>query len=338
MNTSKLRVGVIGFGYWGPNLVRNFAALEDSEVTLIADFSEERRHLAARAYPTVPVIASGHELATSDRVDAVAIATPAASHFELASAAIERGKHVLISKPLARNHNEVDRLIALAERHSVVLMVDHTFVYTGAVRKMRELVAAGELGDLYYYFSTRVNLGLLQDDVNVLWDLAVHDLAILDYLIEEEPRAVQAVSSCSVGRQEEVATLCVKYSSGFTAHVHVSWLSPVKMRLTTLTGSAKMIVYDDVEPSEKVKVYDKGVDLAPEDVTTAKPIYRAGDVFIPALDRTEALETEARHFIDCIRRDRRPQTGGRSGLRVVRMLEAAGESLDAGGNFVPLEV
>ncbi len=333
---APLRVGVIGFGYWGPNLVRNFAALEGATVTMVADRDAIRRKQARRLYPKTEVLAEGLALVTSENVDAVAIAVPAAAHYELTRAALAHGKHVLVCKPLACNGRDCDALTALAQRQARVLMVDHTFVFTGAVRKIHELITGGELGDLYYYASTRVNLGKLQQDVSVLWDLAVHDLSILDYLVSEEPSAIQAEGLRYVGQQDEVASVNLRYPSGFAAHIRVSWLSPVKIRFTELVGSRKMVVYDDVEPSEKVKLYDKGVALDQIDETPAKPVYRAGDVFVPTLDRTEALEVMAHHFLDCVKEGRRPLTDGRAGARVVRWLEAARHSASLGGEFVPL--
>ncbi|MFQ5982852.1 MAG: Gfo/Idh/MocA family protein [Woeseiaceae bacterium] len=339
MSDLPLKVGVIGYGYWGPNLVRNFYALEQSTVTMVAELAEENLQKVEKFYPAIRTTLNASELIESPEVDAVAIATPVSSHHELAKAALLGRKHVFIEKPLARTSEQARDLISLAREHQVVLMVDHTFVYTGAVRKMRELLVQGVLGDLYYFDSARINLGLLQQDINVLWDLATHDLSILLYLIDESPATVQALGYHHVtSTQDEMASLNLNYPSGFHAHIRVSWLSPVKMRLTLLGGSKKMIVYDDVEPSDKLRVYDKGIvlDFGKEEVTAAKPIYRAGDVCIPTLDRTEALQVEAQHFIDCIRRGTEPITGGAEGLAVVSLLEAAERSLAADGAFAPL--
>jgi predicted dehydrogenase len=285
------------------------------------------------------VTTDAREMLLSPDVDAVAVATPLSTHYPLAKAALEAGKHVFIEKPMTATSAHARELIALAERKDLTLMVDHTFVYTGAVRKIRELIEAGDLGDIFYFDSARMNLGLLQQDTNVLWDLAPHDLSILSYLIDEPPQAVQAIGYRHIGgRQDEIAAVNLRYASGFHAHIRVSWLSPVKMRLTFIGGSRKMIVYNDVEPSEKVRVYDKGVALeAPKvEVTALSPMYRTGDVVIPALDHTEALSIEARHFVDCIEKHERPLTGGAAGLRVVTILERAQHSLEEDGAFVPL--
>jgi predicted dehydrogenase len=334
-----LRLGVIGYGYWGPNIVRNFVMLPKSRVTMLVDLRQENLDKVHAMYPTIDVTTDCDRMLLSPDVDAVAIATPLSTHYPLAKAALEAGKHVFVEKPMTTTSAQARELIALAQRKKLTLMVDHTFVYTGAVRKMRELITGGDLGDLFYFDSARINLGLLQQDTNVLWDLAPHDLSILSYLIDEPPQAVQAVGYRHVGeRQEEIASMSLRYASGFHAHVRVSWLSPVKMRLTLIGGSKKMIVYDDVEPSDKVRVYDKGVALErPKvEVTALTPMYRAGDVVIPALDRTEALSIEARHFVDCIEKGERPLTDGAAGLRVVALLEAAQQSLDQQGAFVPL--
>lgn len=339
MARSPLKIGVIGYGYWGPNLVRNFVAQPESTVTMVADLEPTNLRKVRQLFPSVGLTEHASELIESSDVDAVAIATPVSSHFELAKAAIEAGKHVLIEKPITSACQQAQELIALAEQNQVVLMVDHTFVFTGAVRKMRQLIEDGELGELYYFDSERINLGLLQQDVNVLWDLATHDLSILLYLFDESPASVQAIGHRHVNSaQEEMASLNLNYESGFHAHIRVSWLSPVKMRLTLIGGSRKMIVYNDVEPSEKVRVYDKGIvlDFGDEEVTAMKPIYRAGDVFIPELDRTEALQAETSHFLDCIRDGQQPLTGGAEGLAVVKILEAANRSLESGCAFVPI--
>lgn len=333
-----INVGVIGYGYWGPNLVRNFVALDESSVTMVADRDESRLANLHKVLPSIPSTRDAHCLIESAGVDAVAIATPVSTHYELAKAALLAGKHVLVEKPITTDSAQAEELIAIAKERRLVLMVDHTFIYTGAIRKIRELIDSGELGDSYYFDSERINLGILQQDVNVLWDLATHDLSILLHLHPEKPVAVQAIAYSHVGRQEEMAEVNLQYASGFHAHIRVSWLSPVKMRLTMIGGSKRMVVYDDVEPSDKIRVYDKGIvlDLEEEEVTTMKPIYRAGDVYIPKLDRTEALQTEAEHFLECIRHNRTPITSGTDGLAVVRILEAAGKSLKANSSFIPL--
>jgi predicted dehydrogenase len=340
MNKRTINVGVIGYGYWGPNLVRNFASLDESTVTVVADRDPEKLQRVSKLFPSVLATQDAEQLITSADVDAVAIATPVSSHYALAKAALLSGKHVLVEKPITTTSEQAEELIRLASDNRLVLMVDHTFIYTGAIRKIGELIDSGELGELYYFDTERINLGLLQQDVNVVWDLATHDLSILLHLIDEKPTGIRAFGYRHIGKHQEMAELNLRYESGFHAHIRVSWLSPVKMRLTMIGGSRRMIVYDDVEPSEKVRVYDKGIALGEADAeeTTAEPIYRAGDVFIPKLDRTEALEVEGAHFLDCIRHGRKPLTGGAEGLAVVRILEAAEQSLNANSELVSLEI
>ena len=335
-----IKIGVIGYGYWGPNLVRNFYSLQQSTVTMVADLSNENLEKVSNFYPAVRVTQDASKLIRDSQVDAVVVATPVSTHFPLAKEALLAGKHVFIEKPLAHSSEACRELIQLADSNHVVLMVDHTFVYTGAVRKMKELIADEELGQLFYFDSSRINLGLLQQDTNVIWDLATHDISILLNLVDERPTAIQANGHRHVSSSHiEMASLNLNYESGFHAQIRVSWLSPVKMRLTLLGGIKKMIVYDDVEPSDKLRVYDKGVrvDLGDEEVDAMKPIYRAGDVVIPKLDRTEALHREAQHFIDCVLGNAKPETGGSEGLAVVEVLEAAERSLRAESAFVPIE-
>ncbi len=336
----QLRIGVIGYGYWGPNLVRNFSLHGGARVTMVSDFDEKKLAAVRTSYPSIRTVRDGLELIHDPEVDAVSIATPISTHFALAKAALEAGKHVLVEKPMTATAAEAEELVALAKKQGRVLMVGHTFVYTGAVRKMREIIDAGELGTPYYFDSARFNLGLLQKDSNVLWDLAPHDLSIVLHLVDERPVAVQAFGQRHVGdRQEEFAFMVLRYASGFHAHIRASWISPVKIRLTMLAGSKKMLVFDDVEPSEKIRVYDKGVTLPSsggQEVTAFNPIYRAGDVLIPALDRTEALRKETEHFLNCVRSGQKPLSDGTAGLEVVRLLEAAQRSMAENGAFIPL--
>jgi predicted dehydrogenase len=334
-----MRVAVIGYGYWGPNLVRNFAETPGCEVAGVCDLDAERLSLVQRRYPNMRTCAACADLVADAQVEAVAIATSVSSHFELAMAALKAGKHVLVEKPLAATAEQAERLVGEAERRGLVLMVDHTFVYSGAVRKIRELIDAGEVGDLYYYDSVRVNLGLFQRDVGVLWDLAVHDLAVIDYLLPGRPKSVSAVGIGHVqDAQENIAYLTLLYEPALIAHVHVNWLAPVKIRRTLIGGSRKMIVYDDLEPSEKIKVYDCGVtvDQDPEREYNTRVGYRTGDMWAPQLDRTEPLSREVREFLGCIEQGRRPVADGRAGLRVVRILEGAAQSLRENGRPVPL--
>ncbi len=333
-------IGVIGYGYWGPNLVRNFTAAEDSRVVYVCDRSAARLDAAAAAYPSIARTTDVEEVFRSPEVGAVAVATPVSTHYDLALRALESGKHVLVEKPLADTSKKCRRLIEEAERRDLLLMVDHTFPYTGAVRKIKKLIDGGDLGDLFYYDSVRVNLGLFQHDVSVIWDLAVHDLAILDYLLTERPIAVSATGmSHVVGQPENIAYLTLFYDSTFIAHIHVNWLAPVKVRQTLIGGSAKMIVYDDIEPSEKIKVYDKGVTLETdtEGIHEMLVSYRTGDLWAPQLDRTEALARLARHFIRCAQGQEKPITSAESGRRVVRLMEAASRSMAEGGKSIPVD-
>jgi predicted dehydrogenase len=332
-------IGVIGYGYWGPNLVRNFAECRDAAVRAVCDMRPERLPLVERRYPGVVTTTSPAELCARSDVDAVVIATPVDRHFELAMMALRAGKHVLVEKPMASTSEQASRLIDEAASRRLTLMVDHTFVYTGAVRKMREMTRAGELGDIYYYDSVRINLGLFQHDVNVLWDLAVHDLAIMDDVLTERPVAVSATGLAHVpGRPENIAYMTMFFESSLIAHVHVNWLSPVKVRRTLLGGSRRMVVFDDLEASEKIKVYDKGISLnpSPENVYQMLVGYRTGDMYAPQLAVTEALSVEAAHFVDCVSRSTKPMTDGEAGLRVVRLLEAATESMADRGRLVTL--
>ena len=332
-------VGVIGYGYWGPNLVRNFMEAQGSTVAVVCDLSDERLAQARRRYPSARTTDDYRALIHDPAVDAVAIATPVSSHFTIAMHALEAGKHVLVEKPLAADSVQALQLIEEAARGNRVLMVDHTFVYTGAVRTIRELVSNGALGDIFYYDSVRVNLGLFQHDVNVIWDLAVHDLAILDFVLATKPSAVSATGISHIkGQPENVAYITLFFPDNQIAHLHVNWLAPVKVRRTLIGGSEKMIVYDDLDPSEKVKVYDKGVTLSTsgEQVYELLVSYRSGDMWAPKLDNSEGLRREALHFIDCIENNKQPETDGHSGLRVVRVLEAADQSLASRGKLIDI--
>jgi len=335
-----IRVGVVGYGYWGPNLVRNFSEAPNTCVTAVSDMRAERLALVQRRYPGVQTTTNVAELLANPAVDAVAISTPVSTHFDLGMQALRAGKHVLLEKPMTTTSEQGETLIAEAERRGLVLMVDHTFVYTGAVRKIRELITSGKLGDIYYYDSVRVNLGLFQHDVDVVWDLAVHDLAIMDFLLNDHPHAIAATGMSHVaGGPENIAYLTGFFDGNVIAHINVNWLSPVKVRRTLIGGSRQMIVYDDMEPSEKIKVYDKGITITngPESVYKMMIGYRTGDVWAPQLDMSEALRTEAQHFAECIEHSGQPLTDGYAGLRVVRMLEAATRSMKKRGALVELE-
>ncbi len=335
-------VGVIGYGYWGPNLVRNFSEVPGARVLAVSDLNEGRFPEIHARYPSITTTTDYRHLLADPAIDAVVIATPVSTHFALALEALRAGKHVLVEKPMAQTAAQAIQLVEEAARVGRILMVDHTFIYTGAVRKIKELIESGRLGRLYYYDSVRVNLGLFQRDVDVLWDLAVHDLSIMDYLLGQAPVAVAATGVAHIpGRPVNTAYLSCFFDDNLLAHFHVNWLAPVKIRRTLIGGDRQMIVYDDLEPSEKVKVYDKGItlDSLDSDAPGAYNLrigYRAGDMWAPQISLTEALRVEAQHFLDCIRERRRPLSDGQAGLRVVRILEAASQSLARRGQPVEL--
>jgi predicted dehydrogenase len=334
-------IAVVGYGYWGPNLVRNFWETPGARVVSVCDLRPERLGGVQARYPAVEITGNYYEVLADPRVDVVAVATPVSSHFELARRALAAGTHVFIEKPMTTTTTEAVRLLELADERGLVVGVDHTFIYTGAIQKMRELVEKGELGDIYYYDSTRVNLGLFQHDVNVIWDLAVHDLSIMDHVLPATPVAVSATGISHLpGEPENIAYLTVFFAENLIAHINVNWLAPVKVRRTLVGGSKKMIVYDDLEPSEKIKVYDKGITLnGNADRNAAKKYqmlvgYRTGDMWAPKLDGTEALRIACEHFIECIEKGQRPQTDGELGLRVVELIEAATSSMRGRGETV----
>ena len=332
-------IAVVGYGYWGPNLVRNFSTVDGARVVAVVDQRPERRQVVEQVYPSVRTYADFSDALADPDVDAVAIATPVSTHFELSMAALRAGKHVLVEKPMTSTVAEGEQLVAEAAERGLTLMVDHTFIYTSAVRKIRDLVSGGQLGDLYYYDSVRVNLGLFQHDVSVLWDLAVHDLSIMDFLLGQTPTRVAATGIAHVdGQPVNMAYLTCFFEGSLIAHFHVNWLAPVKVRQTLICGSDRMIVFDDLEASEKVKVYDKGITLGdPDELGIQSRIgYRTGDMWAPQLDVTEALRVEATHFVDCITSGSAPESDGEAGLRIVRILEAATTSLERQG--APVEV
>jgi len=338
-------IGIVGYGYWGPNLLRNFSEVPGCRVVSVSDLRDARLAQVRSRYPAVKTTCSFDDLIVDPQIDAVVIATPVCTHFDLAMQALRAGKHVLVEKPMAMTSDDAQRLIDEADKRQLVLAVDHTFVYTGAVRKIRELIAEGGIGDLYYYDSVRVNLGLFQHDVNVIWDLAVHDLSIMDYVLPFRPCAVSATGMGHVaGKPEDIAYLTLMFDAPLIAHAHVNWLAPVKMRQTLIGGSRRMIVYDDVEPSEKIKIFDKGITLNGNGKGNGEQLYellvgyRTGDMLAPQLDMTEALLREARHFVQCIEKGEEPLANGQSGLRVVRLLEAATRSMRDRGRVVELDV
>ncbi|MEO6660610.1 MAG: Gfo/Idh/MocA family oxidoreductase [Burkholderiaceae bacterium] len=334
-----INIGIIGYGYWGPNLVRNFAETPWANVAAVSDLDEAKLAVVRRRYPAVRVTTDFVTLLRDPAIDAIAIATPVNTHFELALAALRAGKHVWLEKPMTESSDQARQLIAEARRHDRVLLVDHTFLYTGAVMKIGELIRSGDLGRIYYYDSIRVNLGLFQRDVSVISDLAVHDFSILDFLLGEHPAAVSASGTNHFpGTPENLAYVTLFYDSGTIAHANVSWLAPVKVRQILVGGSKKMITYDDLEPSEKIKIYDKGVSFTddPQKIQEMRVGYRTGDMWAPKLAMTEALRVEGEHFVDCIEHHKTPITDGQLGLRVVELIEAACRSMRHKGETVYL--
>ena len=332
-----MNFGVIGYGYWGPNVVRNLTTIEGSQVSGIADLSPAARTRAQKAYPGIKVTADASELITSPDIDAIAVISPVWTHYKLAKAALENGKHVFVEKPFTSNATQGEDLINLAQQKNLKIMVDHTFLFTGAVKKISQLLNEGTLGKLYYYDSNRVNLGLFQHDINVLWDLAPHDLSIMDYLIGTSPEAVVATGQRHLNGYEDVAYMTLYFPEKVIAHINVNWLSPVKVRTTLIGGEKRMLVWNDLEADEKVKVYDKGVNITNrEGVYDLLVSYRSGDMWAPQLEQVEALRQELTYFVDCVSTGQEPFNDGCAGLRVVKMLEAASESLSKRGYLVYL--
>lgn len=333
-----IRVGVIGYGYWGPNIVRNFHSHGSSEVTLVCDLNPKSGDRLRKTQPSIAFTADPNEVLRSKQVDAVAVVTPVWTHYELAKAALQNGKHVFVEKPFTCNVGQAQELIELAERKNLNIMVDHTFLFTGAVKKIAQLIEQGTLGDLYYYDSLRVNLGLFQHDVNVIWDLAPHDLSIMDHIIQEKPEAVVATGEKHLNGVEDVAFITVYFPKRIIAHVNVNWLSPVKVRTTLIGGEKKMLVWNDLEADEKIRVYDRGVSMAanPANLHQLLVSYRSGDMWAPQVEQIEALQAETSYFLRCIEENRKPFNDGVAGLRVVRILEAAEKSVRSRGELVAL--
>jgi len=328
-------IGVIGYGYWGPQIVRNFHSLNGVCVLAVCDKDTEVLKRAKQAYADVEVTTDLGDVLTSPHVDAVAVVTPVWTHFELAKAALENGKHVFVEKPFTTTSEQARQLIELAEKKNLRIMVDHTFLFTGAVKKIRQLIDGNELGKLYYYDSTRVNLVLFQHDVNVVWDLAPHDLSIMNHLIKDKPEAIVATGEIHVNSQEDVAFITIYFEHNIIAHINVNWLSPVKVRTTLIGGEKKMVVWNDLEADEKVKVYDKGAQITNrEGIYDLLVSYRSGDMWAPKVEQTEALKAECEYFVDCVKNNTRPFNDGQAGLRVVKMLEAANQSIRERGRIV----
>jgi predicted dehydrogenase len=332
-----LRVGVIGYGYWGPNIVRNLHGQKQVRATMVCDKSAAALARVRKAYPGIETVSDPMDVLRSPEIDAVAVITPVWSHYELAKLALENGKHVFIEKPFTSNSAQAEELINLAARKKLTIMVDHTFLFTGAVRKIRELTESGTLGDLYYYDSLRVNLGLFQHDVSVIWDLAPHDLSIMDYIIQAEPEAIVATGEKHLNGVEDVAFMTIYFPRNVIAHINVNWLSPVKIRTTLIGGQKKMVVWNDLVADEKVRVYDKGVQITSgEGIRDLLVSYRTGDMWAPQLEPMEALHTEMNYFADCVLNSKTPFNDGHAGLRIVRMLEAAEESIRKRGELIRL--
>jgi len=332
-----IKFGVVGYGYWGPNVVRNLDQYDGSEVVAVCDKSPAARKRIQKSYPHIEVLSETADLLSSAEIDAVAIVTPVWTHYELTKAALENGKHVFVEKPFTSDSAQAEELIELAERKNLKIMVDHTFLFTGAVKKIGQLLEEGTLGNIYYYDSMRVNLGLFQHDVNVIWDLAPHDLSIIDHLIKETPEAVSATGQTHLNGHEDVAFITVYFPNKIIAHINVNWLSPVKVRTTLIGCEKKMLVWNDLEADEKIKVYDKGVHVSSrEGLYNLLVNYRSGDMWSPQVEQIEALKQELAYFVDCIAKDETPFNDGAAGLRVVKLLEAANQSVKQRGAFVRL--
>lgn len=334
---SLLKIGVIGYGYWGPNIVRNFHTSKGARVVAVCDSRPQALESLRRNYPDMETTQEYRDIIQSTDIDVVAIVTPVSTHFDLAKRALLEGKHVFVEKPFTATVAEAEELIDIAARKNLKIMVDHTFLFTGAVRKIKELISEGVLGDVYYYDSTRVNLGLFQHDTNVIWDLAPHDFSIMRYVIDEKPVALSAHGKAHVGKFENIAYISVHFENNIIAHFNVNWLSPVKVRTTLIGGEKKMLVWNDVHPDEKIKIYDKGIEVNNrEGVYQMLVSYRTGDMTAPKIEPTEALRLETEHFVDCIINDKIPINDGASGLEVVKMLEACDKSIRDEGRLVRL--
>ena len=332
-----IRLGVIGFGYWGPNIVRNFNGVEGSEVTMICDMTPNAFKRAGNAFPHIRVTNNCDDVFNSPDIDAVAVITPVSTHYELSKRTLESGKHLFVEKPFTASVSQAEELIEIAARKNLVIMVDHTFIFTGAVRYIKQLIEREALGRIFYYDSTRVNLGLFQRDVNVIWDLAPHDFAIVDFLFEEKPVAVMACGKSHMGLLEDMAYVTVLFESNMIAHFDVNWLSPVKVRNTLIGGEKKMLMWNDVESDEKIKIYDKGVEILNKEAEYQLLVnYRMGDMHSPRLEQGEALLREAAEFVACIREKRAPVNDGHAGLRIVKLLVACDESLKRNGAEVKI--
>lgn len=334
-----LRIGVIGYGYWGPNIVRNFNSIEGARVVAVCDKSEAALAKARKAYPEILTSTESRDVVSSPGIDVVTVITPVSTHYELTKQALLNGKHVFVEKPFTSTSAEAEELIELAAKKNLRIMVDHTFLFTSAVRKIKEIIDEGVLGDIYYYDSTRVNLGLFQHDVNVIWDLAPHDFSIMDFIIREAPVAVSASGRAHINSKEDIAYIMVYFRNNTIAHFNINWLSPVKLRTTLIGGEKKMLVWNDMDADEKIKVYDRGVDVtSKEGIYNLLVNYRSGDMWAPKVDQSEALRLETQYFVNCVMKNENPFNDGLSGLRVVRMLEACDASLKSNSRMIETKI
>jgi len=332
-----MKIAVIGLGYWGPNLVRNFLSTNDVDDVVCCDVQEKRLVQIRKRFHGIEVCSSVDEVLRRNDIDGVALATPVSTHFPLGMKVLGSGKHLLVEKPLTLKTADAEVLVEFAEKLGLTLMVDHTFVYTAAVRKIKEYIEKGEIGEILYFDSVRVNLGLFQRDTNVIWDLAPHDLSIMDHLILKKPLSVSATGVSHFNTLEDIGYINVMFPDNITAHFHVNWISPVKIRKILIGGTKLMVVYDDMEPSEKVKMYNKGVEMKGSDSVYKTLVeYRTGDMFAPHVDQTEALSLMTADFVNSIKTGSKPKSDAISGLNVVRLLEAADQSLKMGGVMMPL--
>ncbi|MBI5644313.1 MAG: Gfo/Idh/MocA family oxidoreductase [Deltaproteobacteria bacterium] len=332
-----LRIGVIGYGYWGPNIVRNFSVIDGASVVAVCDKNPISLERVKKNHPDMSVTPDSREITSSPDIDIVTVITPVSTHYELAREALLNGKHVFVEKPFTASAAEAEELIEIAEKKNLKIMVDHTFLFTSAVKKIKQIIDEDVLGDLYYYDSTRVNLGLFQHDINVIWDLAPHDFSIMDYLIRHKPLAVAATGRAHINSKEDIAYIMVYFTNNIIAHINVNWLSPVKLRTTLIGGEKKMLVWNDVDADEKIKIYDRGVEItSSEGIYNLLVNYRSGDMWAPKVDQSEALRLETQYFVNCIQKNETPFNDGMAGLRIVKMLEACDESLKNNGKMVEI--
>lgn len=339
--TSTVGISIIGVGYWGPNFIRNLSTIPLASIRYICDLDKKQLKKINQLYPSIKTTTKFQDVLKDKKTEAVIIATPVRTHFMLAKQALEAGKHVLVEKPLTANIKDAQELVALSKEKKRILMVDHTFVYHPAVQKMKQLVIKKELGELFYFDSVRTNLGLFQNDTNVLWDLATHDLSIMDYLLGQDPKEIIAIGASHIRKDiENVVYVTVRYPGNLLGHIHVNWLAPVKLRMTLLSGYHKMIAYNDMEPIEKIKIYDRSIRYKQnlENISWSKYRYRVGNIESPHIDDEEALRILCKHFINCILGKEKPLTSGEQGLRIVTMLEAAQESLRQHSQPIPLHL